>query len=301
VGQYNCYVLTRPGLALIAIIACAGFSCDRGATPADEATRTFGEAKLVTQVKDGQLKESSGVASSHRNANSFYTHNDSGDSARFFRFDRSGKITGTFNVKNAKAIDWEDMASAKFGENRYLYFGDIGDNRGARSEVVVYRVSEPAGGSGTVTADRTYVLTYPDGPHNAEALLVHPATGDLTIVTKTSKGPSRVYVLANPKRSGTFKMTHLGQIEFSGSLDLAKLVTGGAYAPDGKQVVVRTYLGAYEYAVPADGNWTKSSPLPIKTGLEFQGEAICYSADGKSLITTSEGNPCPVNEIKIGS
>jgi hypothetical protein len=33
--------------------------------------------------------------------------------------------------------------------------------------------------------------------------------------------------------------------------------------------------------------------------MEQQGEAIGYSLDGKSLVTTSEGAPCPVSVVKI--
>ena len=38
-------------------------------------------------------------------------------------------------------------------------------------------------------------LSYPDGPHDAEALLVDPVTGDLFIVTK-EKQRARVYTVA---------------------------------------------------------------------------------------------------------
>jgi hypothetical protein len=264
-----------------------------------EASRSFGAPKLLTQIKDERVNESSGIAPSHRDG-SYYTHNDSGDKPRFFRFNREGKILGVYDVSNAKAFDWEDMASAKYGDRLYLYFGDIGDNRGARKNIVVYRVPEPSGGSKSVTADRTYTLTYPDGAHNAEALLVHPETGDLTIITKTAKKPSQVFWLKNPKRSGSFRVTEIGSIEVGGGFDQAKLITGGAYSPDGKHVVLRTYLGAYEFAVSENGDWTKSDPSSIRTAFELGGEGISYSRDGRFLVTSCEGSPCGVNEIKIG-
>ena len=62
-----------------------------------------------------------------------------------------------------------------------LYFGDMGDNRESRSYCAVYRVREPAAmTSGLEVAAEALPFQYPDGSHNAEALLVHPVTGVLT-------------------------------------------------------------------------------------------------------------------------
>ena len=76
----------------------------------------------------------------------------------------------------------------------YLYIGDIGDNNGTRSEVVVYRVAEPTltTASAKLTKKRPEAtesaeairLRYPDGKYDAETLLVHPASGNIYIVTK---------------------------------------------------------------------------------------------------------------------
>ena len=56
----------------------------------------------------------------------------------------------------------------------------------------VYRVAEPRVGAGaTAPADRLR-LRYPDGAHDAEALLVDPLRGDLVIVTKVL-GAARAY------------------------------------------------------------------------------------------------------------
>ena len=45
----------------------------------------------------------------------------------------------------------------------------------------------------------------------------------------------------------------------------------------------------------------KESPVAITIGdyrgVRRQGEAICYRADGKALLATSEGRPCPLIEI----
>src|SRR5689334_13270635 len=110
------------------IVILAGFAFAR--REHEPQARQFGTPRLLTQLKDSRLKESSGVAASQRKDDVFYTANDSGDSARFFQFNTSGKVLNVFNVSNANNIDWEDTASATLDGKPYLYFCDIGDNAG---------------------------------------------------------------------------------------------------------------------------------------------------------------------------
>jgi hypothetical protein len=83
----------------------------------------------------------------------------------------------------------------------YLYIGDIGDNQAKCADITVYRVAEPKVGAaaafGTMStgAAQAIGLTYPDGPRDAETLLVDPLTRDFT-----SSPPScfRVYAGFSP-------------------------------------------------------------------------------------------------------
>ncbi len=284
----------------VSLIVCVLFGARALTRNAPQQKREWSPAKSLATIQDPRLNESSGIATSRLADGVYYTHNDSGDTARFFKFNRKGAILGVYNVTNAKAIDWEDMASAKIGGKSYLFFGDIGDNAEKRPEIVVYRVPEPLSKAGDVKADRTYRLTYPDGPHNAEALMVEPLSGDLYIVTKTSKTPSKIFRLRKPGATGAYRLEPLGEIQVGEGLSFGKLVTAGDISPDGKHVVLRTYLGIYEYDAPAKfTDWAKQPPRQIKPNAEIQGEAICYSSDGKSLLTTSEGSPCPVSAARL--
>lgn len=285
-------------LLALALGSCSRIPLQPEAVPAAE--RDWDKLTLLTKLDDKEIDESSGVAPSHLRPGIFYTHNDSGDKPRFFSFDDKGHVTGSYSVPNAEATDWEDMASASIGGKSYLYFGDIGDNNEKRKSITVYRVPEPSPGAVPTAPDQVLVLNYPDGPHNAETLMVHPTAGDIYIVTKTSKGPSLVFKLPNPANSGRFDLAKIGEIQTGGPIDATKLTTGGDISPDGKHVVVRGYLGAWEFDAPARfDDWVKSKPRAIQTNVEPQGEAICYSTDGKSLITTSEGQPCQVSIGKL--
>jgi hypothetical protein len=193
----------------------------------------------------------------------------------------------------------------------YLYVGDIGDNDKDRKEVVVYRVAEPA-----VTPDDAQTswtepqqtapaeairLKYPDGRHDAEALAVHPATGDLYVITKT-RNPAvaaGVYKLAAPYSVETVNtLQKIGEVRVPSLFP--GMITGADISPDGSRVVLCDYFNAYELVSAAGGRldevW-KQKPAVVRLGSRPQGEAICYTLDGQSILATSEGSPAAVTEV----
>lgn len=140
-------------------------------------------------IHDDALGEISGITAGIRNPTLYWVHNDSGDSVRIFALDQDGAVRLTYQLAGAGAQDWEEIAIGRGPTEGlpYLYMGDIGDNARQRAEIVVYRVPEPAvSGSGTDTLTEVDALhlRYPDGAHNAEAMLVDPITGELVIVEK---------------------------------------------------------------------------------------------------------------------
>lgn len=262
--------------------------------------REWGPPQLLAELSSQEITESSGIAASPTASGVFYTHNDSGDTARFFRFDKSGKVTGEWSLEGVSAIDWEDMASARVGGKSYLYLGDIGDNLRRRNSISVHRVEEPTGNSGSISPIETYTLKYPDAKRDCEALIVVPKTGDILLVTKARDNETVVYHVPAPRGSGTYTLKRVGNLKIDTGGFGGKLVTAADASPDGRHVVVRTYSGAVEFQV--DGqflSWVKASPSSIRLPLEVQGEAICYSADGTALLTTSEGVPCPVSILPL--
>jgi len=249
----------------------------------------------LCEIEDKRVSESSGIAPSHMVPNAYYTHNDSGDSARFFRFDQSGRITGVFTLRGVKAIDWEDMASRVLNGRSHLYIGDIGDNAKGRAEILIYRFTEPTGGSRDVTSFDTIRARYPDGPQDCEALIVDPKSGDIYFVTKSRTPESIVYRMAAPARSGTYDLERLGVLKINTGGLGGQMITAGDAAPNGRAVILRTYSGALEFAAPVKfRDWWKSTPRAVPVGGSIQSEAICYSRDSRRVLTTSEGSPCPV-------
>ena len=54
---------------------------------------------------------------------------------------------------------------------------------------------------------------------------------------------------------------------------------------------------SHRMAVAFDAIW-KQPLMPVNIGARQQGEAICYSSDGKALLASSEQLPCPLIGVK---
>jgi hypothetical protein len=283
---------------------------------ADAGEQTPGELPVadarpvqLATLEERALNESSGIVASRRNPGLFWTHNDSGGGPFVYAFDREGRRRGTFRVEGARAYDWEDIAAGP-GPARgqtYLYAGDIGDNDAERESVVVYRFPEPEVTPDAATTNlstqpaEAIRLKYPDGAHDAEALLVHPSTGDLYVVSKTAEGAG-VYKLAAPFGAGGVntlaRVATLRGPDFFGIL-----ITGGDISPDGRRVAFCDYAQGYELTLPEgakdfDDIW-RQKPSVVLLGARRQGEAVCYRLDGAALLATSEGSPSPLIETVL--
>jgi hypothetical protein len=272
----------------------------------------YAEPVQLAQLENKSINESSGIAASRTHQNIMWTHNDSGDGPFIYAIDREGRHRGTWRVTGAEAIDWEDIAVGP-GPDRnrsYIYVGDIGDNRRSRDQIIVYRMVEPAVSAAVTTPvgnpsrsdtepSEAIRLKYPDGKHDAEALLVNPSTGTLYVITKSMSAPARVYKLENPSSSAAAQSLTL-VTELSIPNLMGGLITGGDISPDGLRVALCSYLAACELSltdrkVPFDDVW-KQSPAAINIGTRKQGESVCYRADGLAVLATSEGIPCPLIE-----
>lgn len=278
--------------ASVLLAAGCGFS------PDERMDRTYLRPETLCLIKDPRVKESSGVAASLRYPGTYFTHNDSGDYPRFYRFDESGKVTQEVRVKGATAQDWEDIASFERDGEKYLAIGDIGNNGRKRKSLVLYIVKEPDDQVKEVEFAEKVEFVYPDA-YNAEALLIMPGGREFQICVKMQKGKSKVFKGSLEKPKGIQTLTFVGEVDLGGFIKESRMVTGGAVSPDGKFLALRTYMSAYEWDISAGADgWTKKEPMAIRTNLDLQGEGIAYSADGKSLITTAENTPCLVSVIR---
>jgi hypothetical protein len=305
-------------LVILFAIACGiSSSCShaspsrRYAVNSAELSQDYDKPVQVGRIESAEITESSGLAPSFCQPDVFWTHNDSGDNAFIFAIDLKGKHLGTWRVGNARNDDWEDVASYKDPTGTcYLYIGDIGNNKRERAQLRVYRVKEPVVSTDAASSSKksplrtepadAAIFRYSDSPHDAETLMVQPQSGDIYVLTKRIDGPSLVFKFT--PQFGSPSVAHAERIaELSLPAVPNGLITGGAISSDGTRVVVCDYSAGYELILGVsatfDDIW-KQRPIPVDLGDRKQGEAVTFSADGRSLIATSERKNSPVIEVK---
>jgi hypothetical protein len=252
------------------------------------------------------LPELSGLASSRIHPGVLYAHNDSGSPAHFFAMNESAALLGEFALVAGAATDWEDIATGPCDAGSCVYIGDIGDNDARRTSYTVYRLPEPdlppdaTSGPVPVATYEALSFVYPDGPHNAETLVVDPK-GDVFVVTKVTGYSSAVYRLpraATPTARTTLE--RIGDVSLPAS---AGLVTGGDMHPCGTRLLLRTYFGLYEFRLAADQPFSSifaqpPNAVPVAAlADEVKGEAVAYASDGLSYFTASEWSGLPSTSL----
>ena len=278
-------------------------SSERTATEAPRKGSDYGRPHVVGRLQVPGLTELSGLAASWRNPGLMWAHNDSGARPLLYCLQPSGAGCGTWEVEGAEAIDWEDIAAAP-DENGVdsLYIGDTGDNQRIRDSITIYRVAEPevssseAGSTGTLEA-RAFSFTYPDRPHDAEAIVVNRRTGDLYVITKEYSSRSRVFVARAP----WIEHRELEHVTSMKTVGLLPARTGASLSPSGDRIVFATYDSGYEIRLPEgrpfDDIWDQE-PVPVDLGPHQQGEAVTYTVSGDTIVSASEGARSPIYAVE---
>ena len=265
-----------------------------GPVPSTAATQdgpvkapTCQAAGTLTSVPE--LPEASGVAASTRWPGRFWAHNDSGEPV-LIALDSTGRVIARVRVPGAKVDDWEAVAVGPCPVGSCIYVGDIGDNGARRPDITIYRVPEPADVSGSLGSAEVIRARYPDGAHDAEALLV-TAKGDILIVTKGETGPVGLYRLpSDAKLGGTATLESIGQSRQSGKPAADLRITDGAVSPSGAWVALRSNTSIFLYRTEdlMSGNWKEASRVSLKALGEPQGEGVAFG-DDNTLYLVGEG------------
>lgn len=237
-----------------------------------------------------------------------YAIGDSGTDDAVVVLDGNCDVTGTVPVP----VDPYDIEDMGVGPDGRLWLADTGDNQRARSTVALIDL-DPESGDGQL-----HRLTYPDGPHDAEAVLVQ-RDGVPLIVTKEvlvangiyrPAGGASVDGLASP---GPTALERVGELRFGptttpgGPVPVggSTLVTGGAVSTDGTVAALRTYTDVYLFSAP-DGDLvralTTTTPVRVALPNQPQGEAIAFTPDGDLMAgSESAGGPLPPLEVLPGA
>lgn len=270
-------------LALLAVPALLGLALLPTAAGAADGQ------KVAFQLQDERITESSGLAASVRHPGIVYTHNDSDAGPIVYAVDGEGETVAALTLRGAPARDWEAISRCKNDGDAVLWVGDIGDNIDAWKTYRLLRVPEPAELKDANVPWTQYDIRYADGKaRDAEALLCHPKTGRLYIVSKEDAKDAGVYRGPATMKTGAVNV-------FTKIADAPGTVTDGAFFDNGNFAVLRGYFDARMVAPPAGWKSVAKFTPPI----QIQGESAAETADGKALLFGSEGVGSSVWRVPI--
>ncbi|MEV4351553.1 hypothetical protein AB0J83_44420, partial [Actinoplanes sp. NPDC049596] len=278
-------------------LVMAGPSSAFADDPAPVVSAPSVAGQKVCKIADKRLDEVSGLVATKTGYIAINDSTNSDDKKKIFFLDSKCAVTKTVNYSGKGPLDTEDMILSADGQT--LWIADIGDNsfdneQKRRETLGLWRM--PASGASEPVL---YRVSYPEGVHHdAEALLLN---GNMPlVVTKEIGQAASIYQPSAALKTGKtgVPMKKVGEIAVSGTQTAGnpfarignKTIDGGAIAPGGNKVVLRTYTDAYEWDVTNGDVLGALKGKPRTTGLpnETLGEAITYSADGQFFYTTSD-------------
>ena len=248
-------------------------------------------------ITDERLAELSGlVADGER----WYAVNDGGSAATVYVVGKDCQVQDVITAPT-DPYDVEDLARAADGT---FWLSDTGDNDSDRETVALITLN-PNGES------TFFRLTYPDGKHDAEALVLDGA-GVPYVITKSPLGAAGVYRPTGPLAApGPTPLEQVATVRLNSTdtpggplpgLVGSVTITGAAMNADGTAIALRTYTDAYLFPVENGDVVAALAAEPVRVPLpnEAQGEAVAFQPDG-SLVTGSEagtdGAGQPVNVV----
>ena len=256
-------------------------------------TTIFYSGMHVGKITDQSMAGASGIAASHAYPGMFWVEDDQSVSApTVYLVDTAGGKRAYFSVTGASNRDWTDMTIGA-GPNPstvYLYLADIGDSKASHATSTIYRVPEPQTPldsnvlSGTTAAADKIIFKYPDGPRDAETILIDPATKDLYIVDKGTT--ANVYFLPYPQSTDTV-------------ITVKKILTripngplrSGGISSSRRDIVIKSYLAIFYWKIaPGQSILDALLTTPVIEPIlpEIQGEAMCFSINDDAYWTTSK-------------
>jgi len=162
---------------------------------------------------------------------------------------------------------------------------EIGDNLARYKEIRVFRFAEPEGIQTEIELEpEVLVLSYPDGPKDAETLMVDPLSGDIFILSKRDSLNILYKTSQKAFKKGKATLERVMVLPFT-------MAVAGDISMDGSQILIKNYKQVFYWIRMPNETVDQAlsrqpEVLPYKP--EPQGEAIAFHPNGNSYFTVSE-------------
>lgn len=253
----------------------------------------------LAKVQSKEITEMSGIVRSGRFKDTYWVHNDSGDTARLFAIRGDGKSIGSqggISIRNATNIDWEDITR----EGDTLIVSDMGNNKNRRHNLGVYLVPEPDPKTAKEAPASTFIpIAYPDqtdfppkGAYEFDCEALFSLRGKLYFITKHRINSFFPASTAKLYRLDTRDPLHTNVLTLVDRAELGGWVTSASVSPDGTRLAVLTHLPQqsvwlFDVGGKDDHFLSKSPARRILLKDMKQTEGICWD-DNRTLRVTNE-------------
>ncbi len=265
--------------------------------------------EIIGHLDTKIISEASGLAYSKIISNRLYHNNDSGDGPYFYYTDMAGANTHKIQISDYSPNDVEEIAvGGCLNGQSCIFLADIGDNHEVRASVELLIIQEEKNFLQPVRPIQKLQIKYPDHPHDAEAMFIHP-NGDVYIMTKEfSFVTRRAYAAKIFKISKQLLLSsnpvvfeHVGEIDipwinYNYGL-LGQIITGATISEDGKKFAILTYENIIEFNLDIS-NLLNLNTTNLKEDIDYkiinlrsispQQEAITYLLGSKSILFSTE-------------
>jgi hypothetical protein len=264
---------------------------------AGNAEPPFESVPILYDILPGVIDEASGIGDSFANPGYLWVELDSGNPAALYLLKHDGTHGRAIHLKGATNRDWEDLvvSNGPAQAKKYIYIGEFGDNGLVFGQYSIYRFLEPTASVDSVFNFARIDFTYPDGPHDAEAMLVDAETKDIYILTKRDQ-LSKVYKLAFPQDT-----INLNTASFV--MDLPYMgVVSAALSSGENEIMVKTYSSIYYYKKKQGETFEQALKKPYQLlpyQVEAQGEAVCFANNSAGFFTLSEKGFLPSAKLNF--
>lgn len=281
---------------------------------ADPATK-FGVSPERPMMEVPSISEASGIVVSRKNPRYYWIINDSGAPAEIHLVQADGTPRGKITLKDARNVDWEDLAIFEWNDASWLLVADTGDNDSKRDFCTLHILREPALPKpdqkldARLSIDWQIRFRYEGGPRDCESVAVDAAARKILLLSKRTSPPElHELPLLKPEKRGIQITRRLGSTivdaPIESNIPFRNQPTAMDIAADQSFAAVVTYYGVFVFPKAPAESWPQAfarKPLSPGPHLLAQAESVAISPDGKRIITLSEGKKTPiVTYLRLG-
>lgn len=248
------------------------------------------------------LSESSGIT--YIAPNRLYTHNDSGGNDEIFEIDTLGNLIRIININNANNNDWEDITHDSLNN---IYIGDFGNNNNDRTNLRIYKITNPANVIGNNITATVIQFTFPDqiqfppppAKRNFDAEAFIWFNDSLFIFTKNRTAPFNGYckMYKIPASPGTYTAELCDSILLCNSSQNDCWVTSAAISNDNSHLALLNDNKIWWFSCFNGSAFFKGAMAAValnsntqKEGITFKNNSKVYITDEYSTVNNNGGN-----------